>query len=146
MQKGLFREDLDYRINVFPVHLPALRERVDDIPLLAQSLLAKIVPQASYTLTADTQTPLQRIPFNGNIRELRNILERAVLLSATTVIDADLLRDCLDIEELVASTPLDLKALELEYIQRLLKDFNEDEQAVADQIGISVRTLYRKLH
>ncbi len=145
VQKGLFREDLYYRINVFPVHLPALRERVDDIPLLAQSLLTKIAPQQSYTLTADAQTLLQRIPFNGNIRELRNILERAVLLSATMVIDADLLRDCLDVEELVASTPVDLKSLELEHIHRLLKDFNEDKQAVADQLGISVRTLYRKL-
>ena len=145
VHKGLFREDLYYRINVFPVHLPALRERVEDIPLLAQSLLAKIASQQSYALTPDAQRLLQRIPFNGNIRELRNILERAVLLSVTTLIDADLLRDCLDVEEPAADTLADLRSIERDHIQRLLKDFKEDKQAVADQLGISLRTLYRKL-
>lgn len=145
VHKGMFREDLYYRINVFPVHLPALRERVEDIPLLAQSLLTKIASQQAYALTPDAQRLLQRIPFNGNIRELRNILERAVLLSATPLIDADLLRDCLDVEEPVADTLADLRSIERDHIHRLLKDFKEDKQAVADQLGISLRTLYRKL-
>ncbi|MDO9319923.1 MAG: sigma-54 dependent transcriptional regulator [Gammaproteobacteria bacterium] len=145
VQKGLFREDLYYRINVFPVHLPALRERVEDIPLLAQSLLAKIAPQQPYTLTTDAQTLLQSIPFHGNIRELRNILERAILLSATTRIDADLLRDCLDGEQPGADTPVDLRSVERGHIHRLLTEFKEDKQAVADHLGISLRTLYRKL-
>jgi len=145
VQKGLFREDLYYRINVFPVHLPALRERIEDIPLLALSLLAKIAPQQPYTLTADAHKLLQRIPFNGNIRELRNILERAVLLSATTVIAADLLRNCLDGEQPETRTPADLRSVERGHINRLLAEFEEDKQAVADHLGISLRTLYRKL-
>ena len=96
VQQGLFREDLYYRINVFPVHLPSLSERAEDIPLIAHSLLAKVAPQHPHTLTAQAEALLQRTIFNGNIRELRNILERAVLLSRTAVIDEKLLMSCPD--------------------------------------------------
>lgn len=145
VQKGLFREDLYYRINVFPVHLPSLRERAEDIPLLAQSLLAKIAPQQPYLLSPEAQTLLQGTLFNGNIRELRNILERAVLLGATTLIDANLLRDCLDGEQHESDKATDLRTVERGHIHRLLNELEGDKQAVAARLGISLRTLYRKL-
>ena len=74
VERGEFREDLYYRINVFPIHLPALRERVSDIPLLARSILRKLHQHPSYTLSKDAEQRLMQYPFNGNVRELRNIL------------------------------------------------------------------------
>jgi DNA-binding NtrC family response regulator len=84
--EGRFREDLFYRLSTFPIHLPALRERRDDIPLLATSLLARVAPQRRLSLTPAALQRLAAQPFPGNIRELRNLLERAALLSDGTEI------------------------------------------------------------
>jgi len=77
---GRFREDLFYRLNTFPIRLPALRERADDIPLLATALLARVAPQRRLALSRDALARLRAHPFPGNVRELRNVLERAALL------------------------------------------------------------------
>jgi formate hydrogenlyase transcriptional activator len=91
-----FREDLHYRLNVFPVRLPPLRERPDDIPLLVHFLLAKFVPRVGRRLdgvTRETMQRLQEYPWPGNVRELENVLERAVILATGPTLDigADLL-------------------------------------------------------
>jgi transcriptional regulator with PAS, ATPase and Fis domain len=143
---GEFREDLYYRINVFPIHLPALRERVDDIPLIARSLLRKISAASAHTLTPDAKSLLKQCSFNGNIRELRNILERAVLLSSTQEISRELLANCLATDLAPQAPQQSLQTLESEHIRRLLIQLNGDKQAVAQQLGVSLRTLYRKLH
>jgi transcriptional regulator with GAF, ATPase, and Fis domain len=90
-----FREDLHYRLNVFPVRLPPLRERPDDIPLLVHFLLGKFAPRVGKQLEVSraTMQRLQDRPWPGNIRELENVLERAVILASGTTlgIGADLL-------------------------------------------------------
>ncbi|MGB4248041.1 MAG: sigma-54 dependent transcriptional regulator [Pseudohongiellaceae bacterium] len=147
VQQGQFREDLFYRINVFPISLPALRERVEDIPLIARSLLGKIAPGRRFTLTTDAETLLKATRFSGNVRELRNVLERAVLLSPTPEISARVLSGCLDEGMLVdpVETPTTLPHLERQHLSKLLLEHGGDKHAVAELLGISLRTLYRKL-
>lgn len=145
VRQGLFREDLYYRINVFPIVMPALRERVEDIPLLARSLLQKITGDSAQHLSAQAESFLQQLSFNGNIRELRNLLERAVLLTNTDEISAELLRSCLDVDAAPQTAPADLHGLETEHLRRMLARHGGDKQAVAGDLGISLRTLYRKL-
>ena len=74
VNEGRFREDLYYRLSTFPIHLPALRERSEDIPLLADALLQRVSPKRRMSLMADALTALQAHPFPGNVRELRNLL------------------------------------------------------------------------
>ena len=78
---GRFREDLFYRLSTFPIHLPALRERADDIPVLAIALLARVAPERRLVLSRDAVARLMEHAFPGNVRELRNVLERAALLT-----------------------------------------------------------------
>jgi transcriptional regulator with PAS, ATPase and Fis domain len=78
--QGRFRQDLFYRVNAFPICLPALRERPDDIPLLAEALLGRVAPERKLKLADDALACLQAYDYPGNVRELRNILERASLM------------------------------------------------------------------
>ena len=85
---GTFREDLYYRLSTFPIYLPALRERRDDIPLLSSALLKRMSPQRKLSLSASAQHLLQVQRFPGNVRELRNMLERASLLCDSDVLES----------------------------------------------------------
>ena len=83
---GRFREDLYYRLNVFPIHVPPLRERVDDIPLLVWRFVeqfSRAFGKPIETIPADTMAALKRHAWPGNIRELRNVVERAMIVAAT---------------------------------------------------------------
>ncbi len=83
-ETGRFREDLYYRLNVFPIRLPALRERVSDLPLLIEHLMAQVVPSMGITapnVSDETMACLRRYRWPGNVRELRNVVERALLLA-----------------------------------------------------------------
>jgi DNA-binding NtrC family response regulator len=86
--QGRFREDLYYRLSTFPIHLPALRERIEDIALLATALLARVAPQRKLTLSVDALQLLQTQRYPGNVRELRNLLERSALLCDGDVLEA----------------------------------------------------------
>lgn len=95
VDQGRFRQDLFYRLNVIELHMPALRERREDIPLLAANVLARLATesgQAAPQLTAAAMQALQRYAFPGNVRELENILERAMALSMSDRIDVEDLR------------------------------------------------------
>ena len=84
-----FRADLFYRLNVFPIHVPPLRERPEDIPLLVRHFVqhfARRMNRAIETISSDTMDRLIRYPWPGNIRELENLIERAVILSEGTVL------------------------------------------------------------
>jgi transcriptional regulator with AAA-type ATPase domain len=146
---GEFRQDLYYRINVFPIHMPSLTERLDDLPQLARSILQSQEGDKAYHLTESAVKLLKAHPYRGNIRELRNILSRAVVLANTNVIDPAVIRQCLDIAGTAASSqaPQDssLKALELRYLEELMQQHQQDKEKVAAIAGISVRSLYRKL-
>jgi DNA-binding NtrC family response regulator len=155
VEDGEFRDDLYYRINVFPIHLPSLSERVDDIPLLANALLKRVAKGRQSSLSKAAQEALKLHRFKGNIRELRNILSRAVVLSDTDEIDADTIRDCFFDKVAVNGTGAessamggehDLKTHEQEYIASLMTRYQGDKEKVADILGISLRSLYRKLN
>jgi PAS domain S-box-containing protein len=96
IKEGEFRADLFYRLNVFPIHLPPLRERHDDIPSLVRFFVQKYAPRVGRrvdSVAADTMSALTRYPWPGNIRELENIIERALILgsSAELTLDEDIL-------------------------------------------------------
>lgn len=149
--RGEFREDLYYRINAFPITLPALRDRDGDIALIAKSILGKLSQDGRYRLTDSAVKRLQQHRFPGNIRELRNILERAIIFAHSHIIDVKVLERCL---ELVASESArkndathwrDLKTQERHYLAALLAHCNGDKAKAAQIAGISLRSLYRKL-
>lgn len=147
---GEFRLDLYFRISVFPIPLPALRQRRDDLPLLVQALLSRLRSARGKRLTPVAFKALREMDFPGNIRELRNILERASLVADGDEIDApDLALDlafqpamdgCLPGDEVVP-----LAELEQRYLARVAADFPGDREELARRLGISERTLYRKL-
>lgn len=146
VEEGSFRQDLYYRINVFPICLPALRERREDIPLLAESLLKNINPRKS--LSASALGWLSQQTFTGNIRELRNLLERSGLLEPNPIISVDTLIRATEADRACEGHQIqhtDLKSLEAQYLQRLLDQHGGNKTAAAKAAGISVRTLYRKL-
>lgn len=151
VEQGSFRSDLYYRINVFPIHLPSLAERVSDIPILAKSLLARLDQSGrKFQLTASAVELLSNYQYKGNIRELRNLLHRAIVLADTNVIDHRVLELCFEDEpaiDLSSETGKwkNLKAHEQEYIQEAMLAHNNDKDKVADLLGISTRSLYRKL-
>ncbi|WP_409272276.1 sigma-54 interaction domain-containing protein [Pseudomonas sp. KCJK9111] len=138
---GTFREDLYYRISGFPIRMPALRERSEDLPLLIQSLLKRIAGPSAPTLGDAALDQLMMYPFPGNIRELRNILERARLFADEGVIEPE------HLPEEVVSLPAEVRAnasRPADLIQ-VLSHFKGSRSELAKYLGISERTLYRRL-
>lgn len=138
---GTFREDLYYRISGFPIRMPALRERSEDLPLLIQSLLKRIAGPSAPTLSDAALEQLMVYPFPGNIRELRNILERARLFADEGVIEPE------HLPEDVVSLPAEVRAnasRPADLIQ-VLSHFKGSRSELAKHLGISERTLYRRL-
>jgi transcriptional regulator with PAS, ATPase and Fis domain len=140
---GTFREDLYYRISGFPIRLPALRERVEDLPMLAESLLKRMAGAQSATLTAQAQQRLSLHPFPGNIRELRNILERARLFADDGLIRPEHLPHDIGPLQNVA-TPRRSRN-ELGELALALEQFQGSRSELARHLGLSERTLYRRL-
>jgi DNA-binding NtrC family response regulator len=154
-----------YRLSTFPIALPALRERADDIPLLAVALLDRVAPQRRLSLSAGTLELLKRYPFPGNVRELRNVLERAALLadghsiepvhveraldSGATLLSVDGPRATLP--EAPAGVPgssvpdSSLRSVERAALLAQLKTHRGSRAELAQKLGISERSLYRKL-
>ena len=149
VEAGEFRRDLYYRINVFPIHLPSLSERLEDLPLLARSMLQDA---GDYHLTESAVTVLKGHRFDGNIRELRNILSRAAVLANTNIIDREVIEQCLEVlpgsrdqGESSGIMQGSLKQVEQHYLQHLMAEHKGDKNRVAAIAGISLRSLYRKL-
>ncbi len=148
VQNGRFREDLYFRLNVIPVHLPPLRERPEDISLLAMHFLREFAARYKRPVQGFAEGVLERLShyhWPGNIRELRNLVERAVLLAQGKWITlADLFPQDLQTKE--ENTPLrPLKEMEREMILKALRAVNGNRQKAAEILGISVRTLRNKL-
>ncbi|HUO51344.1 MAG TPA: sigma-54 dependent transcriptional regulator [Gemmatimonadaceae bacterium] len=147
--EGAFRADLYYRINAVSIHLPPLRERAVDIPLLAKHFLSHTAGGAARTLSVDALDALQAYPWPGNVRELRNVIERAALVaSAPEVRAADL---ALGVGMPVAparaaADPMtSLEEMERRHIDAVLRQVNWHQGRAADTLGISPKTLYRKI-
>ena len=157
-----FRQDLYYRISAFPIRVPPLRERASDIALLAPALLSRLTSGRSIELGASALTRLCRYGFPGNVRELRNILERAALLCDGNVIERA------DIEHAIAAgqpqprtpargtkqsaegaskhgVPTSLRDIEREVLRSRLHSHQGSRAELARALGISERSLYRRL-
>jgi two-component system response regulator HydG len=149
VEAGGFRQDLYFRLNTFPVDLPALRERTTDIPLLAESLLARVAPDRKLRLSEAALAILCHHDYPGNVRELRNILERASLLcDGDTIQPAHLPEEIRSGEarlQVRVDTPASLKELERQTLETRLAHHRGSRKALAAELGISERTLYRRL-
>ncbi|MBW8365118.1 MAG: sigma-54-dependent Fis family transcriptional regulator [Rhizobium sp.] len=148
VERGSFRRDLYYRLSVFPIHLPALRERRGDIGLLADTLLARLAPGRAYTLSEAARARLQDYDYPGNIRELRNIIERAMLMAdGDTLLEEHLPPELKSDETGMPGVDdiVPLETAELRYLHWALAHHGGDRKSLAAQLGISERTLYRKL-
>ncbi len=165
---GEFREDLFFRINTFEIYLPALRERLDDIPDLSTHLLARHLKKSTIPasmLPAETIAVLQAHPWPGNVRELANVLEYAAILSdGNTIKPADLPHSLQRTVGITANTsaterlpevstpapvslqPRTLREMEEEMIVAAMERHNGDKPTVARELGIALKTLYNRLH
>ncbi len=145
VEDGSFRQDLYYRLNVFPIALPALRERERDIPLLAEALLARVAGGRALSLSPDALAWLTDYPFPGNVRELRNILERASLLC-----DGELIQPA-HLGAGGAPLPRQLAkasggaSVDDRRLAELVRHFPGSRRELARSLGLSERTLYRRL-
>jgi transcriptional regulator with PAS, ATPase and Fis domain len=146
-----FREDLYYRLNVFEIHLPPLRERRDDIAALIDSLQRRVSPERRVRFSREALALLERYEFPGNVRELRNIVERAALLADEGLVCPEHLP--LPVRQAQphaggVSDDRDLVTLdeaERRYLRRALAVHRGDRRSLAHRLGISERALYRKL-
>ena len=154
IRRGSFRTDLYYRLNVIALHLPTLRQRVDDIPLLSEYFLDRIAElrkEERKSLSADTLDALVSYTWPGNVRELENALERAVILTSSQEIQPSSLPERVTarvseplVADRVPSNPT-LEAVERAYIMWVLQSEGGNKSRAADALGIDPSTLYRKL-
>jgi transcriptional regulator with PAS, ATPase and Fis domain len=146
MQSGKFREDLYYRLNGVTLRLPPLRERKDDVPLLARHFVDR--HGGHKKLTARAYEALQQYSWPGNVRELQMVIQRAVILGQRDTIDADdLPMDFREVNWKAAAvrSGLTLEEMEREYIGTVLRENDGHRGRTAKALGIDPKTLYNKL-
>jgi len=157
MRRGTFRSDLYYRLNVIALHLPPLRERIDDLPLLADHFLQRLSSERNrkggpLRLSPEALAAMQRYDWPGNVRELENALERAAVISKSEVIGPESLPSRIvdaPAAPLVADRPPanpTLEAIERAYIMWVLQAEGGNKARAAEVLGIDPSTLYRKLN
>ncbi len=157
--EGKFREDLFYRLNVVPFHLPPLRERFDDLPELTAHFLGRMareLGESPKTLSSEALAVMRGYPWPGNIRELRNFLERVCIMNEQTLISGEVVKDYLGIGEAEAHAPASdfLRAgtykeakldFERAYILGKLEENQWNITKTADAIGLERSHLHRKM-
>lgn len=147
-KKKRFREDLYYRLNVFKVNIPPLRERPEDIILLANYFLNKLnlAHQTSKLLSEDFHLRIKKYRWQGNVRELENTMERAFYLCDSNLITEDYLpSEIISSNRLVAEPFLSIKDKEREIIEKSLKSTDGNVIEASKVLNISKSSLYRKL-
>lgn len=155
IEQGSFRRDLFHRLSTFPIWIPALRDRLDDMGLLAQALLKRLAPQRLIMVDKAAIAWLQSQIFSGNIRELRNLLERTLLLIDQERIDVQTLQRAQQMAQSpfavglpaqsASTVKASLKSLEAQALSDRLEKFEGNYATLAKELGISERTLYRRL-
>jgi two-component system nitrogen regulation response regulator NtrX len=154
IERGNFREDLFYRLNVIPFHVPPLRDRREDIPLLADYFLREFTTaygRKPKELTPEAYRILQDYHWPGNVRELRNLIERIVILNPQVRVDARHIP--LNVTRRPAERPIDRfgslaevrEAVEREYILKKLEETNGNVTRTAELLGLERSNLYRKM-
>jgi two-component system response regulator FlrC len=155
VKRGCFREDLYYRLNVFPLEMPALRKRTADIVPLAQQFLARFAAsfgRAGISLSEEAVRQLTQYGWPGNIRELENVIQRALILAPGDLIEVEHLHlpqlaraDLPPKIESASEPPLDMKSLERVHIMEALDAVKGSRKLAAQRLGMSERTLRYKL-
>lgn len=150
IEAGHFRADLYYRLSAFQIKLPSLNERSKDIPMLAQFFLQQFAPKNGKKITGMTEAfskALQQHNWKGNIRELRNVIERAVILSDATELDTDSLPFEFQFAGPAAAnnSSLTLADVEKQHIIRVLQFAKGNKTKAAELMQIGLTTLYNKI-
>jgi two-component system NtrC family response regulator len=150
VEAGEFREDLMYRINTFEISLPSLRQRIEDIPELAEHLYRRFRNDAKpddATFTPEAIEMLQQHVWPGNVRELANVIEHACILCDRPPISPDHLPQRFAARGLKLRTgPITLKELEMHAIREAVERNNGNKADAAEELGVSLKTLYNKLN
>jgi transcriptional regulator with PAS, ATPase and Fis domain len=155
VQRGEFREDLLYRLNLITIHLPPLRQRPDDIPVLASRFLraaAEIYGRDQITISPAALRWLRTLPWPGNVRQLRQWIERAVLVTSDDTLDVGHFRSAAEMEPsevprdtLPAVGTMTMDEMERAMIEKSLRFHAGNLTKVADSLGLSRPALYRRL-
>lgn len=152
VESGAFREDLYFRLNVIELDVPTLQQWREDIPELARHFLDRVVRRISTTVTGfstDAISALMQYAWPGNIRELRNVVERAVVLcSSNEILPTDLpheIADCGPTSELSEDHKSVMRNYERDLILKALQSADGDKKTAAKLLGMGLSTLYRKL-
>ncbi len=150
IKQGKFREDLFYRLNLVTINLPPLRDRQDDIPLLANYFVEKITESAYQHVKSMTPAFIDKLKKNdwrGNIRELRNVIERSLIVCTGNQLTVENLPVELQYNTLKSKTisAFDLASVERMHIQRVLQYTNGNKTQTAKLLNIGIATLYRKI-
>ncbi|WP_289005779.1 sigma-54 dependent transcriptional regulator [uncultured Parabacteroides sp.] len=150
--QGKFREDLFYRINLITIQMPALRERLEDIPLLVEHFARRQAEQNNFPqpeISQEAYGYLKKLPYHGNIRELKNLVERTILISGKDIItDADFKKQYIEVpasQPAGGNTILSLERVEKEMIQRAVELYGCNHSKIATALGLTRQTLYRRL-
>ena len=151
VKEGNFREDLFYRLDVVNIKLPALRERAEDIPVLVEKFIAEFARDNEKEIKGISDAAMkiiQRYSWPGNIRELRNCIERMVVLCSGDMLDIDNMPENIreNNTESISENTLDLNQQEAELIRKALEECNGNRTQAAKKLGISRRTLHRRIH
>jgi two-component system response regulator AtoC len=148
MKDGAFREDLYHRLAVFPIQIPPLRERLEDLPYLAEALAARIganLGLRALRIDSSALDLLRKRPWPGNIRQLANAIERAAILAGTSTLRAEHFAFETEASPASGSCAQTLEDLEREAIRRALDLHGGNRRKAAEHLGIGLRTLYEKL-
>jgi len=148
IREGKFREDLFYRLDVFTIRLPSLRERKEDIPLLANYFLKIFAERTNKRITGMNKEFIKRLQqqeWKGNIRELKNSIERAVIVADGFELRVEELPFELQAANFGSSSSFDLADIERSHIQKVLQQTRGNKTKAAELLGIGLTTLYRKL-
>ena len=153
VKKGLIREDFFYRIHIIPIHLPPLRKRKEDIPLLIEHFMQNHPSSNNLPkITIRVMEALTSYDWPGNVRELINTMHRYLTLKKLDFLDTSLIDDSLteppvSIEERETNEPLDatMKRLEKLYLTKVLEDNDWHQGKVSTLLGVDPKTLYRKI-